>query len=159
MTEREYCFKVKDLEQSKKFCLDNGFQLVSETEQTRTIYRKSDKTMARITEDKINDKVKLSLDFKEDKLSGESLTVRKESKALVFESLDAVLSILDFLCYNKDNVLKRKRWIFEKDNIVCEIDFYHSEDGVVVVSIEGNNYEGVDEFYQKFLVSVENYEK
>ena len=139
MQEREYCFKVKDLEKSKEFCVKNGFNLDYATEQIRTIYRKSNKTMARITEDRWGDNVKLSLDFKEDKLNNESLSIRKESKAVEFTDTDAVLSILDFLGYTKDNVLVRKRWVYSKGDVVCEIDLYDNAENTIVVSIEGED--------------------
>ena len=159
MNEREYCFKVKDLEKSRKFCIDNGFNLDSETEQIRTIYRKSDKTMARITEDRWGDNIKLTLDFKEDKLNNESLSIRKESKALEFVDTDSVLSVLEFLGYEKDNVLNRKRWVYSKGKVICEIDLYDNEEQTIVVSIEGEDYAGVDAFYQKFVGSVGGNEK
>lgn len=151
MKEREYCFKTRNLEKCKTFCLKNGFSLVSESQQTRTIFRKADKTMARITEDKTKNCSVFSLDFKEDKLSSNVLNVRKESKALVFDDLDAVLSVLDFLNYSKDNVLNRTRFVFEKDSIICEIDIYDFQKDEVVVSIEGQDYVGVDAFYKKFM--------
>ncbi len=154
--EREYCFKVNNLEKSLEFCKTNGFVLISETEQIRTIYRKPDKTMARITTEKTNNGVRYLLDFKEDKLTNSSLNIREESKALVFNDLEAVYSILNFLQYSKDNTLNRKRWTFEKDNIVCEIDLYDAQSNNIVVSIEGDNHEGVDKFYNSFVKFMEN---
>ena len=141
----------KEAEILGKLMVENGFSLVSESQQTRTIFRKADKTMARITEDKTKNCSVFSLDFKEDKLSSNVLNVRKESKALVFDDLDAVLSVLDFLNYSKDNVLNRTRFVFEKDSIICEIDIYDFQKDEVVVSIEGQDYVGVDAFYKKFM--------
>ena len=159
MQEREYCFKVYDLEKSKNFCKSSGFALNSETEQIRTIFRKPDKTMARITEDRFGDSVKFSLDFKEDKLNNESLTVRRESMALEFVEIEPVLSILEFLGYEKDNILHRQRWMYQKGDIVCEIDLYDNDEKTIVVSIEGNDYVGVDAFYQKFREELREDEK
>lgn len=157
MVEREYSFKAKNLNECLKFCDSNNFSLSSSTEQFRTIYRKSDKTMARITEDITGDNSKFTLDFKEDKLnkSNEALTIRKESKALEFYNIEAVASILDFLEYKKDNVLHRKRWVYIRDKVVCEIDLYDNKDQTIVVSIEGEDYTTVDSFYLEFIKNVE----
>lgn len=151
MKEREYSLTVHDLEKSKAFCVDNGFLLVSNSEQVRTIYKRPDKTMARITEEKSENNTNIFIDFKEDKLTGEPLIVRRESKALKVEDVDAVLSILDFLGYKKFNVLHRNRWVYTKGKIVCEIDLYNNEEKAIVVSIEGDDYAGVDGFYKKFV--------
>lgn len=159
MKEREYSVIVKDLEKSQEYCLSNGFCLVSSSEQIRTIYKKPDKTMARITEEKNGEDVKIFLDFKEDKLTGNPLTIRRESKALLIEDIDATLSILDFLDYKKATVLHRNRWVYTKSEIVCEIDLYDNKEKTIVVSMEGEDYDGVDEFYKNFVEKVGGCEK
>lgn len=159
MKEREYSLIVYDLDKSKMFCVDNGFLLLSSSEQIRTIYKKPDKTMARITEEKNEDGTRVFLDFKEDKLTGNPLTIRKESKSLSISDIDAVLSILDFLDYKKVNVLYRNRWVYSMGKIICEIDLYDNEEKTIVVSIEGDDYDGVDDFYKKFVENIEHCEK
>ena len=94
--------------------------------------------MARITIQKENDFVKKYLDFKEDILNGKEFTSRKESASIEFVDDSAVESILDFLNYKKDNTLSRKRWVYQKDNIIFEFDEYDSPKRAFVVSIEGD---------------------
>lgn len=156
MKEREYCFKTKNLMKSLKYCEENGFVLKDESEQIRTIFRKSDKTMARITIEKKQNNTKCFLDFKEDKLTDLPLNIREESKSLEFFDLDAVYSILNFLNYTKDNILKRKRWTFVKGKVICEIDLYDGKDDEIVVSVEGEDIGNVDETYFKFVNYMED---
>ncbi len=136
--ENEYSFSVKSLDKYFDYCKDNGYKLKSENSQIRTLYRKKDKTMARITIQKENDFVKKYLDFKEDILNGKEFTSRKESASIEFVDDSAVESILDFLNYKKDNTLSRKRWVYQKDNIIFEFDEYDSPKRAFVVSIEGD---------------------
>ncbi len=156
MKEREYCFKVKSLIKSLKFCEENGFMLKDKSEQTRTIFRKSDKTMARITIEKKQNIVKYFLDFKEDKLTNLPLNIREESKPLEVFDLDAVYSILNFLKYTKDNILYRKKWTLVKGKVICEIDLYDGKNNEIVVSIEGDDVRGVDETYFHFIKYMED---
>lgn len=151
MKEREYCLKVKDIDKSIEFIKKEGFILQSENNETRTIFRNPNKTMARITKESNNDGTKTFLDFKEDNLSGNALNIRKESLALEFVDQDAVLSILDFLNYKQDNTLIRKRWVFVLGKVICEVDAYYSPSENYVVSIEGEDFDAVDKFYNKLL--------
>ena len=47
--EYEYSFKVPDLTHYHKYCKENGYELLEVTNQSRTLYRHTNKTMARIT--------------------------------------------------------------------------------------------------------------
>ena len=49
MKEYEYSFKVSSLNPYIDYCKKNNFEFVEETNQSRTIYRNSNKTIARIT--------------------------------------------------------------------------------------------------------------
>ena len=83
--EHEYGFKVNKLEPFFKYCENNNYDLVETTEQIRTIYKKEDNTMLRLTINKINDKVVKELDFKQDNLSNNPYIERKESLPITYE--------------------------------------------------------------------------
>lgn len=137
MKEYEYSKKVDNLDKYIDYCEINGFVLKEKIKQIRTIYRKNDSTIARITINENNGVIKRELDFKEDKLSDEELIVRKESLSLEFDDEKSVLSILDFLNYKQDNTLERIRYIYEKDDIKFEFDEYIKPERCNVVSLEG----------------------
>ncbi len=147
MNEYEYSFKVESIERYIDYCNNNGYELIDKVKQTRTLYRNSNKTMARIT---INDN-KMFLDFKEDNLTEDILKIRKESLPLEFNDIKSINSILDFLEYKKDITLIRNRKIYEKDNVKFEIDEYESPEVYNVVAIEGEKEE-VDKVYNELEV-------
>lgn len=138
MEEYELSFEVKDIVPYIEYCKKNGYILVEEGYQERTIYRKDDGTMARITVNKKGDIIKNSLDFKEDKLTDNVLNVRKESLPIEFNDFDSVNSILAFLNYKKDNTLIRKRHTFEKEKVKFELDEYTQPKIANIVAIEGD---------------------
>ena len=144
MNEYEYSFKVNDITKYIDYCKNNNYKLVEEVKQTRTLYRNSNKTMARIT---INND-KMFLDFKEDNLTDDILKIRKETKPLEFNDIEVVNSILKFLEYEKDITLIRTRIIYEKGNVKFEIDQYESPEIYNVVAIEGEK-EDVDKVYKE----------
>ena len=146
--EYEYSFKVKNIKPYIDYCENNNYELVEENKQVRTLYKKEDKTMARITSKEKDGNIKLFLDFKEDLLSDEDLIERKESKALEFSDLDSVESILDFLEYKKDIELFRTRIVYKKNKVIFEIDSYKSPEEMYVVAVEGDKEE-VDKVYEE----------
>ena len=137
MIENEYSKKVDNLNDYIEYCKRNGFILDSKINQTRVLYRHSNKTLARITINNINIILKKYLDFKEDKLTSDELISRKESKMIEFTDDEAVYSILDFLGYKKDNTLERVRYVYKKEDIVFELDEYIKPNKSCVVSLEG----------------------
>ena len=137
MIENEYSKKVDNLNDYIEYCERNGFILDSKINQTRVLYRHSNKTLARITINNINNSLKKYLDFKEDKLTSDELISRKESKMIEFTDDEAVYSILDFLGYKKDNTLERIRYIYKKEDIIFELDEYIKPNKSCVVSLEG----------------------
>ena len=159
--EQEYSFKVTSIKPFLKYCKDNGYKKLEKTEQVRILYKKSDKTMLRLTIKKIGHKIIKEMDFKQDKLSNEPFVERKESLPIVYEDDDAVYSIIEFLDYKKDIELKRNRYVYYKDNIKFEIDEYVSPEKMLVVAIEGNNkeieliYNELKEKFNKYFLSVE----
>ena len=105
--------------------------------------------MARITENIYNDYVQKVLNFKDDNLNDNILKVSRETKDLVInddnqEFVDSLIEILD-LTHKK--VLKRKRYVFEKNSVKFEIDEY-IEPVMNVVAIEGLQEE-VDVVYNE----------
>lgn len=144
--EYEYSFKVSDVSEYIKYCIDNHYELVDDVKQIRTIYRNKNGFMARITVLE-GDKITKKLDFKEDKLTKKDLNIRKESKELLFDNVDDCEDILDFLGYKKDNTLIRIRKTYKKNGVIFEIDEYF-EPRMKVVAIEGNPEE-VDVVYKE----------
>ncbi len=146
--EYEYSFEVKSFTKYIDYCRRKKYTLVSQAKETRIIFRKEDKTMARITIKEDGNGVSKYLDFKEDKLSDDVLIERKESKKLQFENDDEVLSILDFLGYKEDNQLVRNRTIYTKKSVKFELDEYIEPSKSLVVAIEGDKKE-VDIVYNE----------
>lgn len=148
MKEREYSFKVTNVNTIINYLTNHDFKLVLDCAQTRTIFKNTNNIMARITENKFSSgKEEIILDFKEDKLTDEILVERKESLPLVVDGLEIALSTIDILGYKQSIILQRQRKTFVKNNVICEIDLYTSPNRENVISIEGENYKSVDELY------------
>lgn len=147
--EYEYSFKVKDLQPFFDYCKQNNFELVDQFEQTRTIYRNNNKTMARLTVNKYEKESKKFLDFKEDKwVSGEVLKELKESLPIEYRDDKAIDSILEFLEYKKDNSMFRVRTVYQIEGAKFEFDEYILPKPAKVVAIEGKK-DLVDKIYQE----------
>ena len=147
--EYEYSFKVKDIKEFIQYCVLNEYEKKEEYLQTRILYKNSGPVMARITENIYNDYVQKVLNFKDDNLNDNILKVSRETKDLVInddnqEFVDSLIEILDLA--NK-KVLKRKRYVFEKNSVKFEIDEY-IEPVMNVVAIEGLQKE-VDAVYNE----------
>lgn len=136
--EQEFSFKVSNIKSFIKYCKDTGFKKLEKSEQIRTLYKKEDKTMLRLTVKKKGRKVIKEMDFKQDKLSNDVYIERKESLPITYTDDEAVNSIIDFLGYKKDVQLIRTRYVYEKKDVKVEIDEYISPNKMFVVSIEGN---------------------
>ena len=146
--EYEYSFKVKEIDPYIEYCKNNGYEFIEETNQSRTLYRNTNKTMARITIKEKNGVTKKLLDFKDDNINGDILIERRESQSIEFTDDDAVESILNFLNYKKDNTLIRKRYVYKKGNVKFELDDYDAPEKAFVVAIEGEKSE-VDKVYEE----------
>lgn len=147
--EYEYSFKVKDINEFIQYCINNEYQKKEEYFQTRILYKNGGPVMARVTENIYNDRSEKILNFKDDNLNDNALKISRESKDLIVnddnqEFVDSLIEILDLT--NK-KVLKRKRYVFEKNNVKFEIDEY-IEPIMNVVAIEGLQEE-VDEVYKE----------
>lgn len=150
MKEYEYSFKVKDIKPYIKYCKDEGYEYMSESKQIRAIYRNLNKTLARITINKLDGHEETYLDFKDDNNSNDVLKVSRETVPLKIEKYnkEAVYSILEMLGYKKDKVLSRTRIVYKKDGVKFELDSYTSPEIIFVVGIEGNK-EKVDFVYKE----------
>ena len=155
--EQEYSFKVTNIKPFIKYCKDNDFKKIEKTEQVRTLYKKEDKTMLRLTVKKNGRKVIKEMDFKQDIISDDVYIERKESLPITYEDDEAVNSIIDFLGYKKDIELVRTRYVYEKNKVKVEIDDYNSPEEMLVVSIEGSNaeklYNTFKEKYSKYFIN------
>ena len=155
--EQEYSFKVTNINPFIKYCKDNGYKKIEKTEQVRTLYKKEDKTMLRLTVKKSGRKVIKEMDFKQDILSDDVYIERKESLPITYEDDEAVNSIIDFLGYKKDIELVRTRYVYEKNKVKVEIDDYASPEKMLVVSVEGSNaeklYNTFKEKYSKYFIN------
>ena len=60
MKEYEYSFEVKNLKPYIDYCTANGYALKSSGSQKRVLFRNKNKTLARITYNKINDKITIN---------------------------------------------------------------------------------------------------
>lgn len=147
--EYEYSFKVKNIEEFIQYCIDNQYEKKEEYLQNRILYKNGGPIMARITENIYNNGCKKTLNFKDDNLLDSTLKISRESKDLIIddnnqEFVDSLIEILDL----KDKkVLKRRRFVFEKNNVKFEIDEY-IEPLMNVVAIEGLKKE-VDMVYKE----------
>ena len=104
MQEYEYSFKVTDLKPFIKFIEDNKFIKIDENYQSRTLYKKEDKTMARITvSGKNSEESKIIFDFKDDEDSDNLLKERRETLPLEITNIEIAKSIIEFLGYNNIN--------------------------------------------------------
>lgn len=145
--EYEYSFEVKSLDKYIEYCENNNYKKVSQKKEKRIIYRNENKTIARIT---IEDDKDALLDFKDDILNGEVLIERRETPKLYIDDMNTVLKILEFLKYNKDNVLERERIVYEKGWVTFELDCYSVPRKSYVVAIEGKKEE-VDKVYKELM--------
>ena len=142
--EYEYSFKVKTIKNFLDYCVNNNYKKQEEYFQTRTLYKNGGTVMARITENKY-EKI---LNFKDDKLNDKILKTSRESKNLIItkDNEDFVMSLIEILNLNTKKVLKRKRYVYEKENVKFEIDEY-IEPLMNVIAIEGKKEE-VDRVYK-----------
>lgn len=138
MKENEYSFEVKDLTPYINYCINNNYKLEENCNQTRIIYRKKDKTIARITIKEEDGIIKKYLDFKDDLLTDNILITRRETAAIEIIDEKAINSILDFLKYKKDNSLTRQRLVYVKNKIKFELDKYLEPKKSYVVALEGD---------------------
>jgi len=140
--EYEYSFKVKNIKDFLDYCENNNYKKQEEYFQTRTLYKNGGAIMARITENEYEEKSEKILNFKDDNLNDKILKTSRESKDLIInkDNEDFVMSLIEILNLNTKKVLKRKRYVYEKENVKFEIDEY-VEPLMNVIAIEGKKEE------------------
>lgn len=153
--EYEYSFKVTDLKPFIKFVKDKSFEQIEENYQIRTLYKRPDKTMARVTQ-KGKKHPKFILDFKDDEDSDKVLKERRETLPIEVPNVETAESIINFLGYKKNKVLERTRYVFVKDNEEFELDSYESPEKMFVVAVEGKKDE-VDKLYNEMITTLKEY--
>ena len=150
--EYERSFNVSDITPYINYCEQNGYNLVSKVWQNRVVYecKHNIHIIARLTTQEVNGVTKTMFDYKNVDKSNADLKVSRESIPMEVtpENKDAILSILDTtdFIFQSDNV--RTRYVYEKDDVIFEIDDYTKPQIMQVVAIEGNQ-EKVEQVYTK----------
>lgn len=154
--EYEYSFKVNDITPFIDYCINNKYELKEEYEQTRTLYKNGGKVMARITKNIYKDNEVEILNFKDDNLNDSVLKVSRESKDLIVndENRAFVKSLLEILELDEAKKLVRKRYVYEHNNVIFEIDNYTAPI-MNVVAIEGRKEE-VDKVYNELNLVIDS---
>lgn len=148
MQEYEHSFKVKNIEPFIDYCKKNGYTEISISIQNRKVFenKHNPKLISRLTINEINNKSQINLDFKLSgkEIDGKKLSKESESLILSKEDVNVVMSMLDILDFKlvADNF--RTRYVYEKNNIIFEIDDY-TVPNMKVVAVEG------DELYVEAL--------
>lgn len=158
MIEYEYSFKVKDIIPYINYCIDNNFEKVRETFQTRVLYKNLNNILARITTQKNENNIVTYINLKDENESAEVLKVSRETRDLIVtdENKEFFIEMLEILKFNKFKILERKRYVYVKSNIVFEIDEYTSPERMYVVAIEGEKQE-VDCIYNEIIQKFDSY--
>ena len=147
--EYEYSFKVTSIDKYIEYCQKNNYKLEEEYNQTRTLYKNNGKIMARITKNDYKTNSIEILNFKDNNENNNTLKVCRESKDLIItnDNKEFVESLINILDLKEDKVLKRKRYVYTKNNVKFEIDNYTSPK-MNVIGIEGLKEE-VDKVYNE----------
>lgn len=154
--EYEYSFKVTSIDNYLEYCKNNDYKLEEEYNQTRTLYKNNSKIMARITKNEYEKNSIEILNFKDNNENNETLKVCRESKDLIItnDNKEFVESLINILDLKEDKVLKRKRYVYTKNNVKFEIDKYTSPK-MNVIGIEGLKKE-VDKVYKELDKIIKN---
>ena len=137
-----------------------GYTKEKENIQTRVLYKNPYSVLARITTQENKDKVVTSINFKDENESADILKTSRETSSLNIteENKEFIMSMLDMLEFNKFKTLKRKRYVYTKNNAKFEIDEYSAPEEMYVVAIEGEKeevdsiYEEVNKLFESYLV-------
>ena len=156
-SEYEYSYKVTSIKEFIQSCESNNFITISETTQTRTLYKNNTYIMARITieEDNLKHTITEYLDFKENNETNQELKIRKETDILNLNNENKVFAktLIEFLNLKVDKELIRTRYTYQKENVKFEIDDYINPK-MKVLAIEGNSEE-VNKVNQELMPLIE----
>lgn len=157
MEEYEYSFKVCSIEPYIDYCKNNNYKEVSVTKQNRVVYenKNSENIIARITTKIVNGKKETIFDCKNINKNQNDLKVSLETLPMKVtrsnkKNIESLLDVLDF--YEAANNV-RTRYVYEKDNVVFEIDDYEIPK-MKVVAIEGIKEE-VDNVYKDLCKQID----
>ena len=155
--EYEYSYKVTSIQEFIQYCESNNFIKISETTQTRTLYKNDTYIMARITieEDNLKHTITEYLDFKENNETNQELKIRKETDILNLNNENKAFAktLIEFLNLKVDKELIRTRYTYQKENVKFEIDDYINPK-MKVLAIEGNSEE-VNKVNQELIPLIE----
>ena len=156
-SEYEYSYKVTSIKEFIQYCESNNFIKISETTQTRTLYKNDTYIMARITIEEYNLKHTITeyLDFKENNETNQELKIRKETDILNLNNENKAFAktLMEFLNLKVDKELIRTRYTYQKGNVKFEIDDY-TNPKMKVLAIEGNSEE-VNKVNQELMPLIE----
>lgn len=83
--EYEYSFQVKDVNEFIQYCIDHNYEKVESYHQIRTLFKNGGKIMARITKNTYDNQTVELLNFKDDNLNDETLTISPAMKVVAIE--------------------------------------------------------------------------
>ena len=145
MEEYEYSFNVKSIKPYIDYCKINNYTNKLIINENRIVYHNDNlkHVIARITisEDKS------VLDFKNINKENKDLKISNESIPLEINNIDIIKSMLEVLGFYENANNTRTRYVYEKDNVIFEIDDYINPI-MQVVAIEGNK-DKVDKIYKE----------
>ena len=151
MEEYEYSFKVSSIKPYIKYCEENNYKKVDVTSQNRIVYENAhnEHIIARITKEIKGGKETTKFDCKNVGESRDTLKISGESIPMeVIESnRKEIESILDVMDFKEAANLNRTRYIYEKDNVIFELDDYTTPE-MYVVALEGEK-DAVDRVYKE----------
>lgn len=146
MEEYEYSFEVKNIEPYIEYCKNNNYINKSITNENRIVYQNTqlNNVIARIT----TSNGETILDFKNKNKEQNDLKISNESLPLIINNnIEIIKSMLETLEFHESANNIRTRHIYEKDNVIFEIDDYQKPK-MSVVAIEGNKTK-VDDIYNE----------
>ena len=146
MKEYEYSFKVKDIKPYIEYCENNNYINKSITKENRIVYENNNlkHIIARIT----TSENKAVLDFKNINKEQNDLKISNESLPLtITNNINEIKSMLEVLGFYESANNTRIRYIYEKDDVIFEIDNY-IKPKMNVIAIEGNKTK-VDNIYNE----------
>jgi len=145
MEEYEYSFNVKSIKLYIDYCKINNYTNKLIINENRIVYHNDNlkHVIARIT---ISEEKSL-LDFKNINKENNDLKISNESIPLEINNIDIIKSMLEVLGFYENANNTRTRYVYEKDNVIFEIDDYINPI-MQVVAIEGNK-DKVDKIYKE----------
>lgn len=151
MEEYEYSIKVKNIEPYIEYCENNNYTNKSITNENRIVYHNDNlkHVIARLTINE-NDTI---LDFKNINKEENDLKISNESLPMIVNNnMDVIKSMLNVLGFYENANNERTRYIYEKDDVIFEIDNY-IKPKMCVVAIEGNKNK-VDMIYKEIKETI-----